>query len=185
MNRMMIDNASSPAALIVYESMFGNTRRIAEAIAQGLQEQSVEVETWPVGIIDELTERMPLLIVGAPTHAHGLSRPRTRAEARRWAQDPEQHLIFDEQWRDVGIREWLSETRPRPERFAAFDTRAHLSPLFTGSAAHVIDRRLDRHRSNRIAHAESFFVDAHNQLESGEVDRARQWGRTIGTSLPA
>ena len=61
--------------VVVYESMFGNTKTIAEAIANGLGEAG-EVA---LGTVDELSPEMVgdagLLVAGGPTHAHGMARP--------------------------------------------------------------------------------------------------------------
>jgi flavodoxin len=61
-------------ALVVYESMFGNTEEIAHAIADGLGE-SVEVQLAEVA--DAPVEPNPdvaLIVVGGPTHAFSMSR---------------------------------------------------------------------------------------------------------------
>lgn len=79
---------STARVTIVYESMFGSTRKVAEAIARGLGPRTttrvVRVSEAPDSIVDA-----DLVIIGAPTHAHGLSRPESRAEAAKWAADPE------------------------------------------------------------------------------------------------
>jgi flavorubredoxin len=55
-------------ALVVYESMFGNTRQIAEAIAAGLAE-SVDVAAVEVSeATAEAAEGADLLVAGGPTH---------------------------------------------------------------------------------------------------------------------
>ena len=67
-------------AVVIYESMYGNTRAVAEAIASDLSPMDVTV--LPVGSADASTVAdADLLIVGAPTHAFGLSRPQTRLSA--------------------------------------------------------------------------------------------------------
>ena len=63
--------------LVVYESMFGNTKAIAEAIGEALAAEVVEVSDAP----DVLPDDVGLLVVGAPTHAFSLSRPATRQSA--------------------------------------------------------------------------------------------------------
>jgi flavodoxin len=61
-----------PRALVVYESMFGNTEAIAHAIAEGLSPhlsvELVEVSAAPITLRD-----VDLLVTGAPTHAFGLT----------------------------------------------------------------------------------------------------------------
>ena len=72
-------------ALIVYESMYGNTRRMAEAIAEGL-EAAMPTRVLPVASADyDALAGADLLLVGGPTHAHGMSHPATRAEAVLYA----------------------------------------------------------------------------------------------------
>ena len=99
-------------ALVVVESSFGNTRAVAEAVAEGLGDAEVRsVETAP----DELAG-IDLLVVGGPTHAFGMSRDGTRAEAIRQGAPGEPGR--------PGIREWLATLKP-PEGLAVatFDTR--------------------------------------------------------------
>jgi hypothetical protein len=64
-------------ALIVYESMYGNTRLIAQAIAEGLGGATVQSTREDADVSADL------LIVGGPTHMHGL----TTSASRRMAAD--------------------------------------------------------------------------------------------------
>ena len=75
-------------ALIVYESMFGNTHAVAEAVAAGLR-PAVQTEVRRVAeVAPEAVAEADLLVVGAPTHVHGLSRPSTRKAAAESAKRP-------------------------------------------------------------------------------------------------
>ncbi|MCY7325960.1 MAG: flavodoxin domain-containing protein [Microbacteriaceae bacterium] len=165
--------------VIVYESMFGNTRRIAGAIAEGMgPEASVEV----VGVNSERMDAIgdaDLVIIGAPTHAHSLSTSSSREEAEEWAADPERNLQLDPQAHGRGVREWLDSQPPLPRLYAAFDTRADMIRLFTGAASTPIARVLGRRRMEAVVPAESFAVSMHNELARGEQDRAREWGQRI------
>jgi len=157
-------------ALVVYESMFGNTASIAEAIGAGLGDHFATVEVVDVAAAPQQVDDVDLLVVGAPTHAFGMPRPKTREAARqRGAADVP----------DRGVREWL-ETLSRPAHpiaAAAFDTRAE-RPLF-GSARRPIDRRL-RHLGFRTAAPISFTVTATaGPLTDGQLDAARQWAATV------
>ncbi|MBO0808864.1 MAG: flavodoxin-like domain-containing protein, partial [Actinobacteria bacterium] len=78
---------------IVYESLFGNTREIAEAIAEGSAEADprATVACRPAAEAGPELPRADLLIVGAPTHFLGLPsersrimRPRYRPESGSW-----------------------------------------------------------------------------------------------------
>ncbi len=67
-----------PSAIVVFESMFGNTRVIAEAIADGLRE-TCEVTVGTVdAIAPERAREVSLVVVGGPTHSLGVA----RADAR-------------------------------------------------------------------------------------------------------
>src|SRR3954454_11104253 len=87
-------------ALVVYESMFGNSERVARAVADGLGAHvDVEVRDVALAHAGEVPEGVDLLVVGGPTHALSLSRPGTREDAIR--QGAGQGLATR------GLREWL------------------------------------------------------------------------------
>ena len=72
-------------AMVIFESMFGNTREIADAVAEGLS-SSLSTVILEVGAAPAvLPDDVDLIVVGGPTHAFGLSRPGTRENAIRQA----------------------------------------------------------------------------------------------------
>lgn len=159
--------------VVVYESMFGNTRAIAEEIAGGLADHG-DVEVFEVGDAPEAPVA-DLLVVGAPTHAFGLSKPPTRHNA---AGMTERALIS----RGDGAREWLASLTSGPGEAAAFGTRVS-GPL--GSAASAIGRRLRSKGRHLICAPEDFYVAARDvevdhALKPGELERARAWGDRLG-----
>jgi hypothetical protein len=88
-------------ALVVFESMFGNTQAIAQAVADGLAIR-MEVDLLEVGSAPAAVPGgVDLLVVGAPTHAFGMSRPATRQSA---AQQAPAGLVS----KGHGLREWLT-----------------------------------------------------------------------------
>lgn len=181
---MNSETRAAPRAVIVYESMFGNTRRIAEAIADGVG-SVVPSLLVPIAEVSRIPAELDLLIVGGPTHAHGLSRPESRREAVTWASTDRLDLELDETWQETGIREWLRDAPPPPCRFASFDTRVDMPRLFTGSAATTIARKLDKLGFDRLSEPASFLVDHRSRLEPGEVERARAWGADLAGLLTA
>jgi flavodoxin len=69
-------------ALVVYESMYGNTAAVGDAIASSLRARGLDVEAAPVTKVDPgATGEVELLVVGGPTHVHGMSRSSTRKTA--------------------------------------------------------------------------------------------------------
>jgi hypothetical protein len=178
----MSDQNPTGTAVIVYESMFGNTRHIAEAIAEGIRPARA-VHLVPIREVQSLPDDLEVLIVGGPTHVHGLSRPESRADAAKWAMNDSLELQLEPDFEGPGIREWLKEFEPQVAHHVAFDTRVDMPRMFTGSAAAAIDRRLTKLGSRRLAEPMSFLVDRDSHLEAGERDRARRWGAEIAESL--
>src|SRR3954452_13543921 len=72
----------------------------------------------------------------------------------------------------------------RGPRVAAFDTRANKPVLLVGSAARGISRRLRERGYLPAAKPQSFFVQGTpGPLEEGELERAADWGRTLGNEV--
>ena len=164
--------------LIVYESMYGNTHAVADAVAEGLRPRA-EVDVSPVHAVGDVPTDLDLLVVGGPTHMHGLSTAMSRSMAASAAKEDAGKLApgATEQ---PGLREWLRDLdAPRTARAAAFDTRGDARAALTGSAARGIARRL-RRRGLDVVDRNSFFVaDAEGPLEDGELERARTWGEAL------
>ena len=169
-------------ALVVYESMYGNTKRVAQAIADGIS-QHMTVETIEVSLAPlALTDDVELLVVGGPTHIHGMTSAFTRTQAEKQAQSP---IVSG----GLGMREWLEESQPtqRSTKAAAFDTRLTGAEILTGSAAHGYEKRLHSTGYRVVAEPESFFVVAKapqdDALIPGELERARTWGTELALQV--
>ena len=165
--------------LLMYESMFGNSERVAHAVAEGLREGAeVLVRDVTTAHPGDVPGDVDLLVVGGPTHALSMSRPTTREEAIR--QGAGQGLA------SRGLREWLEgvsgDLHGLP--FAAFDTRVSRVRRLPGSAARSATRMLRRQRGRMLATPESFYVDdVAGPLGQDEVARARDWGRRLAGLL--
>ena len=172
-------------ALIVYESMYGNTHAIAEAIARGLQPGN-EVTMVPVaGATPELVDGADLVVAGGPTHVHGMSKAATRKSAADQARKHGGRPALDADAEGPGMRDWFGSLGRTSAMAAAFDTRLAGPAAFTGRAAKGIAKLLERHGFTLIAEAESFLVTGDNNLRPGEEDRARKWGETLAAKVPA
>jgi hypothetical protein len=172
-------------AVVVYESMYGNTHEIADAIGNGLG-VAYQVEVVPVDQADQpLIESADLVVVGGPTHAHGMSHAGTREAAVADAHKPDSELTLDPDAEGPGLREWFSSLPRLHARAAAFDTRVDLPAILTGRASKGIGRQLRQHGLELAAEPESFLVTKQNRLEPDEVTRARQWGRQLAGNLAA
>ena len=161
-------------ALVVVESSFGNTRDVADAVARGLGGAEVQDvrSTGP-----RVDPDLDLLVVGGPTHAFGMSRPGTRADAVRQGANGSAEA--------PGIREWLERLEaPRGVAVATFDTRVLRVRHLPGSAARGAAKALRRHGLVLVTRPESFFVtDTPGPLADGELERAQAWGAALATRV--
>jgi flavodoxin len=142
--------------LVIYESQFGNTELIAQAIAQALGECG-SVRLVPMGKAGHaMLQGVDLLVLGSPTQHHEAT---------------------------PDMLAWLDHLPPKTlDRMpiAVFDTRYHMSKLFSGSAADVIGKEVQERGGRLIAPPESFFVAGREgPLEAGEVERAAAWANTL------
>ncbi len=143
-------------SLVVYDTEFGNTKKVAEAVADGLRTYG------PVRLLglDKIPPQdlgqVDLLFVGGPTHGHGMS---------------------------ARIRQFVDalETRSATSMLAAtFDTRFRMPAVISGSAAKTIARRLRRAGVRVFAPPESFFVSRGvPELEESETERAAAWATSV------
>jgi hypothetical protein len=172
--------------LVVYESMYGNTHLVAERIADGLRTEAADVTVVPVAEANtELVAAADLLVVGGPTHVHGMASDRTRRAAVEAAARPGSTLTVDASAEGVGLRAWL-RALPRGDgrSAAAFDTRMTGPALLTGRASKGIERALRGHGYDVAAEAHSFLVDHENHLLDDTAEQATEWGRRLMASLP-
>jgi hypothetical protein len=167
-------------AVVVYESMFGNTHEVAAQIGEGLREAGAEALVVRVGdCTDDLVRSAQLLVVGGPTHIHTMARPRTRTAAV--SQATAAHRGAQPGADGIGVREWLDDLGEGHGMLAAaFDTRQNAPKALTGQASRGMHRRLVDQGYECIAPATSFIVDKHPLLLPGEHERALAWGRTLG-----
>jgi hypothetical protein len=167
-------------ALVVYESMYGNTLAVAINIAAGLS-ATHEVTLVPVTrATPELVAAADLLVVGGPTHMHGMSSAASRRSAVQTARKPGSGLTVDPDADGPGVRGWLGGLSAGQGLAAAFDTRLSSAPVFTGRASRGISGLLKRRGYRLFTAPESFLVSKQNTLLDGEAARARSWGATIG-----
>jgi flavodoxin len=142
-------------AMVVYDSVHGNTEAIAKAIGGALSEETEVVragEAAPTNL-----ETLDLLLVGAPTYG-GRPTPSVR-----------EFLAKVERGALAGLR------------VAAFDTRmpAMWVRIF-GFAAGKIARRLTRLGASLAAPPEGFYVEGtEGPLVDGEEQRAAAWAQGL------
>jgi flavodoxin len=149
-------------ALVIYDSVFGNTEQIAKAISDALAEkgQSRLVQAAKANLAD--LNGIDLLVVGAPTQG---GRP------------------------TPAVQEFL-KTIPsdglKGVKSATFDTRINRGGTGTfakifGYAAKRMEPQLTQRGANHIA-SEGFSVKGRQgPLQDGEVERAKEWAKKLVT----
>jgi hypothetical protein len=173
-------------ALLVYESMFGNTEQIARAVAEGLSRrlpvQALDVGSAPLILGSDIG----LVVVGGPTHVFGLGRVDSRADThtdgRVAAADGRNGSVVTH---GRGLRAWLEGLHVGASGVAAaaFDTRVN-RPRLPGSAARAADRQMRRQGMHPIVLPRSFHVRrTTGPLADGESEQARQWGEQVAVEL--
>src|SRR5215210_7202986 len=143
-------------ALVVYDSQYGDTQRIAQAIADTLGEfgEARALRLEPAHPVE--LQGVDLFILGCPTQG--------------WRPTP-------------AIQSFLEETSSEELRGlggASFDTRFRLPRFMTGSAANVMAGKLREKGVSLLVAPESFFVKGtEGPLREGELERASMWARTL------
>ncbi|MBX9471663.1 flavodoxin family protein [Microcella sp.] len=165
-------------AIVVYESLWGNTEQVARAIADGL-EAIAPVELVSADAAPTQLEAYDLVVVGGPTHAFSMSRPSTRETAVQTQNAP--RVV------ERGIREWLDDVTAvfHPITAVTFDTKVE-SPRLPGSAAKAARHDLRARGFDVSISSETFRVHGYEgPLVDGELARAEQWGRTLASTVVA
>ncbi len=175
-------------AVVVYESMYGNTHLIADAVAEGVVEATGASDEGVVVVaVDhadpDVLSGVDLLVVGGPTHVHGMSRAKTRQAAMEAAREPDSDLEVDPDAEGVGLRDWFDALGPVAANAAAFDTRMKGPQAITGRASKGIAKRLRDRGCTLVVEPESFLVTKENHLLDDESAHARDWGRRLVAAL--
>jgi flavodoxin len=162
-------------AVVVYESLWGNTAAIARAIAEGIGEGTQAITT-DAASIDAIADA-DLIVAGAPVLAFSLPTDAMRdsvAKSEVGAPTPPDLT-------HPSLRSWLDSLPPGTGRCAAFETRIWWSPR---GATGDIEKRLERAGYRTVAKAQKFVVkDKYGPLREGEAQRARAWGSELLRSL--
>lgn len=164
-------------AVVVYESLWGNTAAIARAIAEGIGAGTKAVTTDAVPV-DELAD-VDLVVAGAPVLAFSLPTDAMRNSVAT----TEAHAPTPPDLAHPSLRSWLDALPAGSAPAAAFETRIWWSPR---GATGDIEQRLEHAGYRLIAKAQKFVVkDKYGPLRDGEVERARRWGRRLAEAIGA
>ena len=143
-------------SLVIYYSKFGNTRSIAEAIAETLSAAGLARAISIDQVHTAAFDGVDLVVMGSPTHYQNLPkvvRPVLKA---------------------------LPHKTLAGKSVAAFDTSVKMwGPIMLLTAAHRLLPRLRRLGGRRVVRPETFLVEGNGPLCDGELERAREWAAAI------
>jgi flavodoxin len=155
-------------ALVVYDSFFGNTERIAQAIGNALGRQENVGIVRVADVRPEQLTGLKLLIVGSPTRAF---RP-SPAIKKFLKSIPKNGL--------KGVKVAAFDTRVTDEEIDSAVFILRIMVNIFGYAAKPIADRLVKKGGQLIAAPEGFFVQGmEGPLKEGELERASDWARQI------
>lgn len=147
--------------LVVYDSVFGNTAKIAAQIAQALDSEAVQLDR----VNKSLLADVELLVVGSPTRAF---KPTSNMIA--WIQG----LTSNQLWQ---------------AKVATFDTRIDTRKTknimlrfvdLMGYAAPWLGKNLAAKGFAIVKPGEGFYVEAsEGPLKTGELERAAAWATSL------
>jgi flavorubredoxin len=160
-------------AVVVYESLWGNTASIARAIAEGIGVDASAMTT------DQATgsaiDGADLIVAGAPLLGFNLPTEQMRETIGKDTTTPTPDLSH------ASMRSWLETLPAGTGRCAGFETRIWWSP---GSAAKKISEGLRAKGYSAASKDEKFVVTGkYGPLKEGELERARQWGADLAQSI--
>ncbi|MDH4140481.1 MAG: flavodoxin [Coriobacteriia bacterium] len=163
-------------AIVVYESLWGNTAAVARAIAEGLGPDAVALSTADAS--GAVVADADLIVAGAPVHAFRLPTEESRGSigAREKAGAPSPRDLSH-----PSLRSWLEGVPHGGGRSAAFETRFRFSP---GGATSAIARALEGRGYPLMATRARFFIaGSYGPLREGEIERARAWGEELARKM--
>ncbi|OFY43399.1 MAG: hypothetical protein A2X18_00065 [Bacteroidetes bacterium GWF2_40_14] len=158
--------------LIIYDSVFGNTEVIANAIFNGFENKEDTRICKPDGFTPDLLKDVDLLIVGSPTRGFRPTKPIT------------------------DMFESIESDSLKGVMASAFDTRVKLETIKSGAlrlivkaggyADKTIAKLLRKKGATIIVPSEGFFVTGNEgPLYDTEIERATQWAKDIVSKFQA
>ena len=149
-------------SLVVFDTQFGNTEKVARAIGKALESSGPVLVTS----IDEIgandLDGVDLLVVGGPTQGHRARKP---------------------------LRDWVDNLSPKVldrVAIAAFDTRLDWPKVLSGSAANTIEHIVRHHRARLVVPPKSFIVsESEGPLAEGELAHAVEWAEALAVKATA
>ena len=163
-------------AVVVYESLWGNTAAVAGAIAEGIGAHAQALSTAEA--TGEAISGVDLIVAGSPVLGFKLPTEQMRQGARS---NPGGRPPRPADLSHPSMRSWLGGLPAGNGRSAAFDTQVR-GPF--GKAAPTIAEALEKAGYSRLADPAGFVVKGKfGPLRKGELERARRWGGELASAM--
>jgi hypothetical protein len=162
-------------AIVVYESLWGNTAAVARAIAEGIGPGAQVLSTSEATA--DVVAGVDLIVAGSPVLAFKLPTEQIRDSLRIKPIDAPAPADLSHQ----SMRSWLAGLPKGNARAAVFETRVR-GPF--GHATPEITKALATAGYLSTTRPLSIIVTGkYGPLKEGELERARQWGAELGSSI--
>ncbi len=148
--------------IVVYDTSFGNTKKIAETIAGTLKESGIEVDLFDVKDVKRLSaEDYDFLVLGSPTKLG------TMSFAIRFFLGK------------VNGEEWVNKP------FAAFDTELpdNLANKEWSAAEKISEKLRDKRMNQLLPVLKAVVLGQKGPLKEGEVERTKDYARELAIKL--
>lgn len=143
-------------ALVIFDSNFGNTKKIAKTIAEKLETDTKVLSVSDFNIKE--LEGIKLLVVGSPVNA--------------WRPTEKILKFFAD----------LSEDCLKGIKAASFDTK--MRSFLSGDASKKISRKLEKAGAEIVVEPQAFIVKgSKGPLFDGEIEKAEKWAASIKNAL--
>jgi menaquinone-dependent protoporphyrinogen IX oxidase len=153
--------------IVVYDTSYGNTKKIAETIAETLKESGIEVDLFDVKDVKKLSAKdYDFLVLGSPTRFGTMS------------------FAIRGFLGKVKTEEWMNKP------FAAFDTEnpenieRERDEKKEWSAAEKISEKLKDKKMNQLLPVlKAAVLGQKGPLKEGEIERTKDYARELGIKL--
>jgi len=153
--------------IVVYDSSYGNTKKIAETIAETLRELGIELDAFYVKDVKKLSARdYDFLVLGSPTKFYTMTRPISSFLGK------------------VKGEEWMNKP------FAAFDTenpenieRSRIENKNLSAAEKIAENLKEKQMNQLLPVLKAVVLGWKGPLKDGEIERTKDYARELAIKL--
>ena len=148
--------------IVVYDSSHGNTKKIAETIAETLKESGLEVDNFYVKDVKKLSAKdYDFMVLGSPTRFGTMS------------------FIVKGFLGKVKSKEWMNKP------FAAFDTEnpENIERKECSAAEKIAEKLREKQMNQLLPVLKAVVLGWEGPLQEGEIERAKEYARRLATEL--